>query len=480
MQRKRKILIGKIAAILGVIPVLIWAHSAGPDVGKAGVPGESTCNEAQCHVGTALNGGGGNVAITFPGDATYVPGVKQHLVITITDSAQKRWGFQLAARLFSNSKIQAGSFSSTDANTAVVCGATATDPGETFLDFGKSQACPAAKPLAYAEHTLTGSSRIKAGSQTYELDWTPPSTDVGNIVVYAAGNAANGNGDERGDHIYTKTYILTPATSGGGSTPALTKVASASGFGGFSSIAPGTWVEISGANLNSNTRAWAGADFSGSTAPTSLDGTKVTVGGQPAFTYYISPTQVNALIPGNVATGTQQLTVTNGSNTSSNLPVTVAALQPGLLALPQAPWLNGTKQYVVAQSCDAGKTCALATDLNFILPAGTSIPGYPIRPAKPGETLTIYGIGFGPAIDSSNVNVPVGQIVSVANSLTNAVTMQVNGVPATLSYAGMAPGQVGLYQFNLVVPSVPDGDWPLTFTQNGTKSTQTLLLSVHQ
>jgi uncharacterized protein (TIGR03437 family) len=39
---------------------------------------------------------------------------------------------------------------------------------------------------------------------------------------------------------------------------------------------------------------------------------------------------------------------------------------------------------------------------------------------------------------------------------------------------------VGLYQFNMVVPAVPDGDWPLTFTQSGTKSTQTLLLSVHQ
>jgi len=480
MQRKRKILIGKTAAILGVIPVLIWAHAAGPDVGKSGVPGESTCNEAQCHVGTALNGGGGNVAITFPGAATYVPGVKQHLVITITDSVQRKWGFQLTARLSSNSKTQAGSFTSTDANTAVVCGATATDPGEVFLDFGKSQICPTAKPLSYAEHTSIGSDRIKVGSQTYELDFVPPATDVGSIVLYVAGNAANGNGNETGDHIYTKTYTLTPATSGGGSTPAVTKVVSASGFGGFLSIAPGTWVEMTGTNLADKTLTWGGTDFNGSTAPTTLSNTKVTVGGQAAFTYYVSPTQVNALIPGNVATGTQQLTVTNGSTTSSNVPVTVAALQPGLLALPQAPWLNGAKQYVVAQSCDAGKTCALATDLNFILPAGTSIPGYPVRPAKPGETLTIYGIGFGPAIDSSNVNVPVGQVVSVANSLTNAVTMQVNGVPASLSYAGMAPGQVGLYQFNLVVPSVPDGDWPLTFTQNGTKSTQTLLLSVHQ
>jgi uncharacterized protein (TIGR03437 family) len=68
----------------------------------------------------------------------------------------------------------------------------------------------------------------------------------------------------------------------------------------------------------------------------------------------------------------------------------------------------------------------------------------------------------------------------VANSLVNKVDMQVNGVPATLVYAGFGPGLTGAYQFNLVVPSVPDGDWPLTFTQNGTKGSQTLLLSVHQ
>ena len=478
MERQRKLLIAKTAAILGVIPVLIWAHAAGPDVGKAGVPGESTCNEVQCHVGTPLNGGGGSVAITFPNGSTYVPGVKQHLIVTISDSAQRKWGFQLTARLATNSKTQAGSFTSTDHFTAVVCGANATDPAEVFLDFGASQSCPATKSLAYAEHTSAGTDRIQAGSETYEFDWTPPATDVGSVIIYVAGNAANGDAQPTGDHIYTKTYTLTPATSGG-TTPAITSVVSASGFGGFSAIAPGTYVEIKGTGLATDTKPWDN-DFSGVNAPTTLAATKVTIGGKPAFISYISPVQVNALVPSTVATGAQQLTVTNGSATSASFPVTVNALEPGLLALAQAPWLVGSKQYVVAQTCDAGKKCLLATDLTFILPAGTSIPGYPVRPAKPGEILTIYGIGFGPAIDSSNVNVPIGQIVGVANQLVNAVTMQVNGVPATLVYAGFGPGLTGAYQFNMVVPTVPDGDWPLTFTQSGTKNVQTLLLSVHQ
>jgi uncharacterized protein (TIGR03437 family) len=478
MERKRKLFIAKTAVILGVVPVLIWAHAAGPDVGKAGVPGESTCNEAQCHVGTALNGGGGSVAVAFPDGLTYVPGVKQHLVVTISDPAQRKWGFQLAARLASNSKTQAGSFVSTDRFTAVVCGQSPTDLNGIYLDFGAAQNCSASKPFTYMEHTTAGSDRIQPNSQTYAFDWTPPATDVGSIDIYVAGNAANNDAQNTGDHIYTKSYTLTPATAG--ASPAVTKVVSASGFGGFSAITPATWIEIAGANLAGPTRIWTGDDFKGVTAPTSLDGTKVTIGGQSAFTYYISPTQVNALVPSNVATGSQQLTVTSASGTSAAFPVTVNALQPGLLALPQAPWLAGSKQYVVAQTCDAGKKCVLATDLTFILPTGTSIPGYPVRPAKPGETLTIYGIGFGPAIDSSNGSVPVGQIVGVANQLVNQIQVQVNGVPATLAYAGFAPSQVGLYQFNLVVPTVPDGDWPLTFTQSGTRGAQTLLLSVHQ
>src|SRR5689334_13453489 len=130
MLRKQKLIIAKTAVVMGTIPLLIWAHASGPDVGKAGVPGESTCAEAGCHVGTALNGGGGSVKVTFPAGLSYTPGVKQHLVVTISDPAQKKWGFQLTTRQSGNTKTMAGTFSSTDRNTAVVCGASPTDPGE--------------------------------------------------------------------------------------------------------------------------------------------------------------------------------------------------------------------------------------------------------------------------------------------------------------------------------------------------------------
>src|SRR5262249_40226484 len=121
---------------------------------------------------------------------------------------------------------------------------------------------------------------------------------------------------------------------------------SAGAFGGFSSISPGSWVEIYGSNLAANTRSWGGADFKSGNAPTSLDGTSVSVGGQPAFVDYISPGQVNVLVPSNVATGVQQITVTTLGGISSPFGITVNSLQPGLLAPPS--FKIGDVQYVVA------------------------------------------------------------------------------------------------------------------------------------
>src|ERR1035437_2550187 len=250
MERKRTLYVAKVTVIMAAIPVLLWAWSAGPPAGKAGVPGESNCTEAQCHVGTALNGGGGSVKVTFPGASTYAPGVKQHLVVTISDPTAKNWGFQLTARPSNDPKTQSASFASTAMFTAVVCGAPSLDNNEgVFLDFGQNQNCSAAKPLAYVEHTQNGSGRLQSGSQTYEFDWTPPATSAGDITIYVAGNAANGNGQaDAGDHIYTATYTLTPA--GAEPAPSLSAggVVSAASF--QPGIVPGSYVTIFGSNLS--------------------------------------------------------------------------------------------------------------------------------------------------------------------------------------------------------------------------------------
>jgi uncharacterized protein (TIGR03437 family) len=250
------------------------------------------------------------------------------------------------------------------------------------------------------------------------------------------------------------------------SPPSISGVVSASDFGGFSSVAPGSWVEIYGSNLAPDTRGWAAADFTGNNAPTSLDGVSVTIGGQAAFVDYISATQVNAQLPSNISTGgALPLTVTKANVTSAPVGVTVHATEPGLLA--PASFKIGANQYVWAQLPDG----------NYVLPAG-AIAGVGSRPAKPGETIVIYGIGFGSVVPDT----PAGQIAPGTSQLSAPLQLLFGQTPALqVPYAGLAPTWVGLYQFNVVVPPMPDSDLvPLTFTLGGVAGTQTLVTAVHQ
>jgi uncharacterized protein (TIGR03437 family) len=245
-------------------------------------------------------------------------------------------------------------------------------------------------------------------------------------------------------------------------TPNITQAITAGGFGGFASAAPGSWIEIYGSSLATGSRQWAGADFNGNNAPTTLDGTTVTIGGQKAFISYISPAQVNAQVPSNIATGTQQVVVINGTVSSAAYGLPIQLADPGLLAPPV--FLIGGKQYAVA----------LHADGTFVLPPG-AIAGLTTSQAKPGETILMYGVGFGAVTPA----MPAGQIVTVANQLAQTAVILFNGAAAQLSYSGLAPNFIGLYQFNVVVPNASDNDaLPLTFTLGGTRGAQTLYTAV--
>jgi len=144
------------------------------------------------------------------GGATYTPGMTQRIRVTVRDPVQRRWGFQLTARLAGNSKTRAGLFTPVDANTRVLCSAS------NFL----AVPCTANPTLQYIEHSLTGAKITAVGAGlTFEFDWTPPDTDVGPIVLYAAGNAANGNMLETGDNIYTASLTLTTGAGEKASLP---------------------------------------------------------------------------------------------------------------------------------------------------------------------------------------------------------------------------------------------------------------------
>jgi uncharacterized protein (TIGR03437 family) len=273
--------------------------------------------------------------------------------------------------------------------------------------------------------------------------------------------------------------------SGPGPAPTVTGVVSLSAFGELPSMAPGSWIEIYGTNLASATRPWclavsptcAASDFNGIEAPTSLNQTTVSIDGQAAFIEYISPTQIDAQVPGIVGLGTQSLTVSTPAGASAAFNVNINFEEPALFAPTEFRSLQptGLVQYVGALFSDF---------TTFVFPQD-SFAGITSHPAQPGDTIIIYGIGFG-AVPGN----PPGQIPQVANGLTLPIIPKFyfSGVQAQVSYAGLAPqnatsGYIGLYQFNVIVPAIPASNAvPLTFSVNidGTDvyGTQTLYTAV--
>ena len=221
-------------------------------------------------------------------------------------------------------------------------------------------------------------------------------------------------------------------------------------------------MEIYGVNLATTpSQVWASSNFSNNTAPTSLATTSVTVGGQPAYVYFVSPGQVNAQVLTGIATGNQTVVVTTAGGTSSAYTVNVNAVEPGILATPAFVY-NG-QQYAAS---------VFSNTLTFDFPV--AINESATEQAKPGNFLTFYGVGFGQVTP----NIAAGQVVTQANALSG-VTISIGGVPATVAYAGQVASDVGLYQFNVVVPNIPANPAaPVVVSLNDTPVAQTLVIAV--
>lgn len=253
-------------------------------------------------------------------------------------------------------------------------------------------------------------------------------------------------------------FTLRPPTA-----PAITSAISAGAFGAFTTIAPGSWIEIYGTNFAVGNQEWGGGDFDGGFAPNKIGGVSVTIGGKPAFVQYVSPSQINAQVPSGVGTGPLPLVVTTPTGASPPFMITADAVRPGLLA--PASFKVGAAQHVGALFSD---------NVTFVLPPG-AIPGVPARRARPGETITIYGVGFG----SVTPNIVPGQIAQQSNTLATPLVVRFGGTQATVNYSGLAPNAVGLYQFNVVVPAVAASDAvPLTFTLGSLAVPQNLVIAV--
>ena len=440
---------------LAAIPTLLFGYAEGPPAGHAGVPGEATCT--QCHSGP---GGSGSVAAAgFPTSMTYTPGTAQKITVTVSDPNQKRWGFQLTARVHNTPQTQAGTFTpGSDGFTQLACGAPPFSNGG-LANPNKGDACvtQSNEPLQYIEHTVAGTRAGQTGSATFTFTWTPPATSVGPIDIYVAGNAANGSNSPSGDNIYLASYSLAPAPAGPPSISA-GGIVNAAGF--QSSIAPGSWVAITGVNLCGTTRTWNAGDFSnnGQTEPQKLEDVTVTMGGLPAFVYYVSGTQVNVQAPA-LPPGPVSVTVSNANGTTQSATATVAAVSPAFFL-----W-NG--KYAVATR----------PDFTYIGPPGL-FSSVTTTPAKPGDTVILWGTGFG----ATTPAIPPGTLTpSTSATLNDPVTVTVGGKSAQYIGGALTPGNAGLYQIAIKIPTdAPNGDLPVLASIDGVQTPTGVSITVQQ
>jgi uncharacterized protein (TIGR03437 family) len=203
-------------------------------------------------------------------------------------------------------------------------------------------------------------------------------------------------------------------------------------------------VSIFGENLAPTTRIWRADEIVDGKLPTELDGVRVSINNKPAAVYYISPTQLNVQAPDDDSLGPVEVRVTTPNGTSQAAVAQLQRFAPGFFLFdPQG------RKYIAAVHAQRDER----GNVVYVGPEGL-FPGAPVRPARPGDVILLFGTGFGP----TDPAVPAGRVVTSAARLANPVQIRFGNVVADVQFAGLAPQAAGLYQFNVVVPAVPDGD----------------------
>jgi uncharacterized protein (TIGR03437 family) len=194
--------------------------------------------------------------------------------------------------------------------------------------------------------------------------------------------------------------------------------------------APNTFVTIYGQNLAYTTRALLAGDIAGHTLPTVLGttGVRVLINSIPADIYYVSPTQVNLLIPTSLTPGPVILQLVVDSYAGPAIPILLQSAAPSLFQL------------------DAVTVLGVHLD-------GTTIT--PASPAQAGEVVVLFASGLGPTNPAAVPNEIPQQAASVTPM--SSFQMLINGAPVDpqqILYAGVVPTFAGLFQINVQLPAM--------------------------
>jgi len=208
-------------------------------------------------------------------------------------------------------------------------------------------------------------------------------------------------------------------------------------------VQPGSWISIYGNNLANATAIWNG-DF-----PTTLGNVTVTINNKPAYFWFVSAGQINLQAPDDTASGCVPVVV-NTPNGTVTTAVDLESISPSFSLEPNSTYAAAVILTPNGSGAYGGGTYDLAG------PVGAF--SFKTRPAKKGENVVLYGVGFGPTSPS----VPAGKVFGSSAKTTNTVQIFLGNssgtfVPAPVAFSGLIGA--GLYQINITIPqNAPSGD----------------------
>ena len=239
--------------------------------------------------------------------------------------------------------------------------------------------------------------------------------------------------------------------------PVVDRVTNGASFA--ATVSPGSWISVWGRNLmppGQVARTWAAGDFQGSQLPASLNGASVTVDGKPAAIYYVSSSQLNVQVPDTTTQGYVGVQVSHSGGVATGS----VLMQSAAPALFQAAQGAKGQLYPAATAADGTPICDPAV-----------LSGS--RPARPGETIVLWGTGFGATSPAE----PAGTLIANPALLTQPVSATLGGETSMVVYAGLTAA--GLNQINVQVPSgLASGQYPLVLKVNGTPTQANVWLVV--
>lgn len=441
----------RLALVLLLSPFCLVAERATPSLHSAGVPvdGGQTCSQCHNSAGGANSDLTGSLTVSV-GD--YTPGLQQLIHVKVQHPRATRYGFQMTIRAVTDETLEAGTMSPS----------LTSDPVQVRCDDGSrfGSVAPCNGKREFAEHKDAPDLGPNVGFD-FVIAWTPPGNELGDINVYVTAVAADGDGTAAGDRVYK--VVKTISALGGCTLPQRPTLQTVTNGASFSrELSANAMITIFGFGFQvpGRTRGVGLGDLDNNTFPSTLACVSIlaTGAGLPAAGIllpmaYVQMDQINAQAPVTPGTGPLNLTVLVNAGKPNELRSDVATVN--LQSFAPAFFVIPNSKSIAAQA------------------GGSSLSS--VRPARPGEVITLYGTGFG----ATNPAVGTGQLAPGAATLTTPITVTIGGtiLPSQdVQYAGLSPGSInGLYQFNVRVPTTAhDGDVPVSIaiggfqTQSGT------------